>query len=447
MSREARPCVILRGMKSALLVALLFAPLLLSDKTPPREDGWVELFDGESLDGWVTEGGRYDGNAQWKVVDGTIEGRTGENGAGGLLYTEKAYTSFELELETWIDYPFDSGVFVRMTDQGLKGAQVTLDNRPGGEIGGIYADGYLQHNEEGAAKFKQGEWNHVRVRCTGFDMRLVFWLNGELVTDYSMAPGTPGYAPHGLIGVQVHGSNDLEHEYAARFKNVRIKELPVFADDFEAIKGGDFLMARAGARERGWRSLFDGESAEHWEGAETCVIEDGVLHSPKTAPPGEIRSKEDFQDFRFRIDFRYAEVANSGIYLRSKREDGNPSFTGCEIQILDDFNWERATSSKLADYQFSGSLYAAVPAGDHGRLRPHGEWNSYEILYQGSRLAVALNGFTLYDVNTLELEADPPFAERVEKGFIGMQRYNTQTVKEPYSVSFRNIFVQELARD
>ena len=128
-----------------LLGCLLFA----LPQAPAAEPGFVTLFDGRTLDGWVTQGGRYDGVARWAVEDGCIVGRQGPNGEGGLLYTAEPHASFELRLEVKLDHPFDSGVFVRMAPEG-KGAQVTLDWRDDGEIGAIYSDGFLAHNERGA---------------------------------------------------------------------------------------------------------------------------------------------------------------------------------------------------------------------------------------------------------------------------------------------------------
>ena len=136
--------------------------------------GFTPLFDGQSLAGWTETGGRYDGDADWRVEDGCIVGRQGPKGEGGLLYTEKSYSCFELRLEVQLDTPFDSGVFLRMVPPSTnqKGAQVTLDWREDGEIGAIYADGYLQHNEGGKARFHKDAWNYLTVRCTGFDMHI-----------------------------------------------------------------------------------------------------------------------------------------------------------------------------------------------------------------------------------------------------------------------------------
>src|SRR5262245_28974692 len=72
------------------------------------------LFDGSTLTGWTPRGGHYDGDAVWSVEDGGITGRTGSDNAGGLLYTATPHTSFEFQCECKLDYPFDSGIFVRM---------------------------------------------------------------------------------------------------------------------------------------------------------------------------------------------------------------------------------------------------------------------------------------------------------------------------------------------
>ena len=210
-------------------LALLAMPIACHVGGHEREysaAGFVTLFDGETLDGWVTSGGRYDGNARWTVEDSAITGRVGPDNAGGLLYTEKKYTSFEIELDARLDHPFDSGIFLRMAPRGEgKGAQVTIDDREGGEIAAIYSDAWLQHNTEAVQILRRDEWNHFKVRCTGTDMHIEVWINGELVTDYQMPEGSAGYAPTGLIGVQVHGSRDDPPTNRAQFRNIRIREL------------------------------------------------------------------------------------------------------------------------------------------------------------------------------------------------------------------------------
>jgi len=214
---------------SHLLVAFLLLCAACRGSEPgPRAagEGWRTLFDGRTLDGWVTTGGRYDGAAAWTVEDGALTGREGPGGEGGLIYTARSYRDFELELDVRLIYPFDSGVFVRMRppDSGLKGAQVTIDHRPGGEVGAIYADGFLAHNEWGAQALRKDEWNTFRVRCTGHPMRVQAWLNGRPLADHQVSD-PEGYAEEGLIGLQVHGGEDPPPGALAQFKHIRLREL------------------------------------------------------------------------------------------------------------------------------------------------------------------------------------------------------------------------------
>jgi hypothetical protein len=429
-----------------LIASLAFAAL------PQTEPGYTPLFDGRTLAGWTERGGRYDGDADWRVEDGCLVGRQGPNGEGGLLYTERTYTSFELRLEVKLDHPFDSGVFLRMRppETGQKGAQLTLDWREGGEIGAIYADGFLQHNEAGAKHFRRDEWNDLRVRCTGFDMHLVVELNGQPLSDFRLEPANPQeFAPSGRIGLQVHGERG--DTGAARFRNLRLRELPLFADDFwDGFEqpAPEALTPTRGAAGRGWRPLFDGKSLTGWsvEGpAERFHIQDGVLSFLSRGGGGHLYTDEDFRDFELRLDFRFAKMANSGLFLRAARDGSNPAFSGCELQILDDFDWELVTGTRLKPWQFTGSLYGAVPA-DRSALRHRGEWNSFEILCRGTRLAVALNGRTLYDVDTHALvpEQGEPFARRAPTGFIGLQHHGAEVVSDQPMVEFRNLYVRPL---
>ena len=398
----------------------------------------TNLFDGKTLAGWTPKGGRYDGDARWTVEDGCITGRVNEKGEGGLLYTEKPYTSFVFECDVRMDYPFDSGIFVRMVPppkskpDTMKGAQVTLDDRPDGEIAAVYADGFLVHGEPTPGKYwRRNAWNHVKVEVTGFDMKIRAWINGNLATDFAMPPGTKGYAPTGLLGIQVHGGMGEPKESAARFKDLRIRELPVFGEDAPGHAG--------------WTPLFDGKTLAGWQEHGTkgaWHAHDGVIGCTFGKDGGDLRTDEDFTDFDLRLEFLTARMANSGVFLRAKRDDSNPAYSGCEIQILDDFDWEKETKTTLKPWQFTGSLYGSVPANAPGLLRPIGEWNAYEILCRGHRIAVALNGRTLYDVDVSEVPGDPPFSARAPSGFIGLQRHEADGPPDEDGVRFRNLYVR-----
>jgi hypothetical protein len=393
------------------------------------------LFDSATLSGWVTKGGRYDGKAIWSVEDGAIVGRVGPGKAGGLIYTDRDWHSFELELETRIDWPFDSGVFVRMTPDA-KGAQLTLDWRPGGEVGGVYSDGWLRHCEGGVEHFVKDDWNHVRVRSTGRDFRLQMWVNGHQLTDYRLPPGEEGYAATGKIGLQVHGGLEPEG-HAARFRAIRLIELPVFdLDEFDCDEAG-FLTPREGS---GWLPLLDDELSS-WRGGGgdsgfTC--DGGVLAVLAEGDAGMLWTRDEFEDFELRLDFRVARGANSGVFLRG----------ATEVQILDDFHWEEDSGTKLEPWQHTGSLYAAVPPADPSAVYPLGRWNSLVVRCEDSRMRAELNGVELWSIDTHDTKAGKgaPFAERPSSGPIGLQRHASARAEgvAPVQLRFRNVFVRRL---
>ena len=366
-----------------LLMALLVAAAPIARAQEPRLTAAdsIPLFDGKTLKGWVTTGGRYDGHAVWTVEDGAIVGRQGERGAGGLLYTARSHRNFIFSMETRIDHPFDSGVFVRMAPNG-KGGQVTLDYRPGGEIGGIYSDGYLLHNKTAKASWIKNGWNRITVRCKGPRMHLTVWMNGRRITDYRLPEGAKGYAPTGLIGVQVHGGASTPPKQSARFRNIRVRQLPDYDARLFEVDDRGLLRTTERGRQAGWRPLFNGRDLQGWKistASKDYLVRDGQLLLPRKGRPGNILTKEQFQDFQLRVDFRVSEMANSGLYLRAASEGSDPGTSGCEIQILDDLNWERVTKTKLRPWQFTGSLYGSVAPGVQGALEPADRWNSFEV--------------------------------------------------------------------
>ncbi len=211
-------------MALAGLVLLATASCSTPEDREESPESWPPLFDGRTLDGWVTTGGRYDGHARWTVEDGAITGRQGPAREGGLLYTAQSYEDFELELDVKIESSFDSGVFLRMTP-GEKGMQVTIDHRENGECGGLYSEGWVKHNPAGWERFHENEWNRFRILVQGQPMHVSVWLNGEPLIHHTLE-SAEGYAREGLIGLQVHGGEDVPLETKVQFKDLRLRPLP-----------------------------------------------------------------------------------------------------------------------------------------------------------------------------------------------------------------------------
>jgi hypothetical protein len=65
-----------------------------------------------------------------------------------------------------------------------------------------------------------------------------------------------------------------------------------------------------------WTPLFDGRSLEGWEEHGTAGAwraHDGVLGCLFGKEGGDLRTKEDFEDFDLRLEFRTARMANTAL--------------------------------------------------------------------------------------------------------------------------------------
>ena len=216
------------------LVALLPACSSVSEMTSRAEDavqdGFTSLFDGETLDGWHRHenlpGDQVGG--KWEVQDGAIVGDQDPPGHGGFLVTNEEYTDYVLTLETKLDYPVDSGVFLRVGETG-ESHQVTLDYRPDGTIGAIYMaylKGFVQESSQGRELFKKNAWNDLKVRIEGEPAHIQVWLNGEKINDFQHTEETSEGAPStGHIGLQVHPGESYEAGNKVRFRNIEVKPL------------------------------------------------------------------------------------------------------------------------------------------------------------------------------------------------------------------------------
>jgi len=198
------------------------------------EEGFVSLFDGETMNGWRPHLGvpKAHIGGKWEVRDGMLIGDQDENQGGGFLITDGKYENFILRFDLYQDYPTDTGIFVRMQEDG-KSHQITFDNRPEGQIGSIYlpwTQRRVHDNLDGAKFFQQGAWNHVELRVEGEPSRIQLFINDAKVTDFQhTAATTKGVGTKGHIGLQVHPKTPgIIHWKAGntiRYRNIRIKPL------------------------------------------------------------------------------------------------------------------------------------------------------------------------------------------------------------------------------
>ena len=225
----------MKALTNILFISLICLAGAVSLQAAEGADGWVSLFDGKTLAGWIQK----NGTATYQVVDGTILGETSEGSPNSFLCTAKEYGDFELEFEVRVHDKLNSGVQIRSTtkkpeDAGQKygrvnGPQVEIEasGSGGAEAGYIYGEatgrGWLIPEDKliPHKHFRDGQWNKFRILVQGSHFKT--WVNGTQVSDLVDEEIFKTH-PKGFIGLQVHGIGKGTGPYDVAWRNIRIKE-------------------------------------------------------------------------------------------------------------------------------------------------------------------------------------------------------------------------------
>jgi len=385
------------------------------------ERGFVPLFNGRDLSGWKGLVGDPVKRAKmtpeelekaqaladesmhvhWKGEEGILV----FDGRGESLCTGKNYEGFELFVDWKIEEGGDSGLYLRGSpqvqiwgpDQSIDGSGGLYNNQKGPSMPLVRADNPV------------GEWNTLQIKMIG--ERVTVYLNGVLVVDDVVMENywerdKPIY-PSGQIELQAHNT-------PLYFRNIFIREIP--------------------REEKGFAPLFNSKDLTGWIGDKKgYVAEDGkiVIHPDRGS--GNLYTEKEYSDFILRFEFKLTTGANNGLGIRAPLE-GDAAYAGMELQILDN---KAERYQDLKPYQYHGSIYGVVPA-KRGHLKPVGEWNEQEVVADGRRITVKLNGFIIVDANideagipqTLDGRDHPGL--KSTKGHIGFLGHGSR-------VEFRNI--------
>jgi hypothetical protein len=177
-------------------------------------------------------------------------------------------------------------------------------------------------------------------------------------------------------------------------------------------------------------SIFNGQDLTGWHamGHQDWHADDGMIWTEGNG--GWLRSEQLYADFILRLEYRLSKGAVSGIFLRSA-EQGDPTFTGMKIAVVDD-------AGQLTDLHSTGAIYGAViPLYSVGKKA--GEWNQLEISCMGRHLTVFLNGNRIHKIDV----DDPAFVfsekrplNRVpNQGYIGLESHTNR-------VDFRSLRIE-----
>ncbi|GAB3152757.1 lectin [Micromonospora sonneratiae] len=138
-------------------------------------------------------------------------------------------------------------------------------------------------------------------------------------------------------------------------------------------------------------------------------------------------SAREFTSYSLKLDWKLAGDDNTGVFIGfpPSTDPWSAVNNGYEVQIDATDAPDRTTG---AVYTFKSADIAARDAV----LNPPGEWNTYELLVEGERLQVLLNGVKINDFTN----TDPA---RSLAGHIGIQNHG-----DGDDASFRNIRIKDL---
>lgn len=179
--------------------------------------------------------------------------------------------------------------------------------------------------------------------------------------------------------------------------------------------------------ETGYTALYNG-STSGWSqaGPGSFTNSDATLTS--TGGMGLFwYSAKQYTSYSLKLDWKMPGDDNSGIFIGfpPSSDPWSAVNNGYEIQIDATDAADRTTG---AVYTFQSANIAARDAA----LNPPGEWNTFELLVEGERLRVYLNGSLINDfTNTIPA--------RSLAGHIGIQNHGAGD-----DVSFRNVRIKEL---
>ena len=218
--------------------------------------------------------------------------------------------------------------------------------------------------------------------------------------------------------------------------------LPVFAGEPNTLSDKE--------KSDGFKLIFDGKSLDGFRNykKETVdpkwVIQDGAI-TLTAKGGGDLITKNQYEDFEFRFEFKIAPEGNSGIMWHSTETGKAPYETGPEYQVLDSRS-KTAYQHEIKRGNLAGAFYDIIPVKPEVS-KPAGEWNEGSIKVNGTKITLSINGTVTADVDTStdewkELLAKSKFAKwekfnKEPKGHLVFQDHGDV-------VSFRSLRVKEL---
>ncbi len=202
------------------------------------------------------------------------------------------------------------------------------------------------------------------------------------------------------------------------FTGKRIPAMPTSAPDLSKVHFGKPVTLFNGKDLTGWRT-YESDKINGWS------AQGGMLVNTTTktdfSPTGDhanLRTEDEFEDFRLHIEFLIESDRNSGIYLRGIYE----------AQVVD-------RDSRMQGLQGVGSIFSRIaPSTNAGK--PGGQWQTYDLTLVDRHVTVVLNGVKVIDNQAvIGPTGGAIYTDPAAPGPIYLQGDHT-------SVKFRNIHLE-----
>jgi hypothetical protein len=213
----------------AVVCVVAYGMLLGPGRASAADDGFVDIFNGKDLSGWVVEerdGGQQgqSDNPIWQAADGLLVCRGGDF---GFLRYDKKLTDFIVHVEYRMSPGCNSGLGIRSVE--FTGPRRTRPSFAGYEMQICDDAGKEPTNRSSGSLYRYvaphvnaskpaGEWNTVEIKCRGTRIRIT--LNGQVIHDLDQTTieRIKDKPLSGYFSVQDHGRR-------IEFRNIRLKEL------------------------------------------------------------------------------------------------------------------------------------------------------------------------------------------------------------------------------
>lgn len=358
----------------------LAAADLLAQRLPPEQarQGWIRLFDGQTLFGWEIAS-----DANWRVEEGTIVVDSGE---AGLLCTSTEWHDYELTLEFLADPDTNSGVFLRTPLQPSDPASDCLEvNIAPDDNPFPTASVVARVRAEDLPPQEFDRWRRLTMRIEGDHLTVT--LDGEPACEVIDEGGLVG----GRIGLQLNSGK-------VAFRDIRLRPL-----------GSDSLLDDELSAWKRYPEM-DGSFS---------VTEEGGLHvrGGKT----QLESLREYDDFTLLAEYEMLHPeTNSGIFFRCIPGD---EMMGYECQVNDEMI--DGDPLRPADGG-TGGIFRRQDArivaafGD----RP----NTVLLATRGPHFAAWVNGIQVSDVlDERDPDENPRRGKRLEAGTLMIQGHDATT--------------------